>query len=105
MLLALPTAAHAHGIHPLWIAGALSPLAVLLLCAVLGWMQRSVRVGTMHALLIIVWVTLFWLASNYVTNDYLIWTPLALYLLHTVVIIVLVVWQAIARVRSAKRVA
>jgi hypothetical protein len=101
-LVLLSSAAHAHGIHPLWIAAALSPVAVLLLAAILGWLSRSVRLGAIHALLIVVWVVLFWLASFLVTNDYLIWTPLALYLIHTIIIIVLVVWHAIARIRSTR---
>jgi hypothetical protein len=105
LLFAVPTAAQAHGIHPLWIAAALSPLAVLLLTAILGWLSRSARLGATHALLIVVWVALFWLASNLVTNDYLIWTPLVLYLLHTIVIIVLVASHAITRTKSKGRAA
>jgi hypothetical protein len=103
VLLALPTAAQAHGIHPLWVAAAISPLAVLLLTAVLGWLSRSARLGATHAIVIVVWVALFWLASGFVTNDYLIWAPLALYLLHTIVIIALIVRHAIARTRSKGR--
>jgi len=105
VLFSVPTAAQAHGIHPLWIAAALSPLAVLLLTATLGWLSRSARVGATHALLIVIWVALFWLASSLVTNDYLIWAPLALYLLHTIIIILLVAWHAIARVRSKRHAA
>lgn len=103
VLFALPTTAQAHEIHPLWVAAAISPLAVLLLTAVLGWLSRSARLGATHAIIIVVWVALFWLASNLVTNDYLIWAPLALYLLHTIVIIALVVRHAIARTRSKGR--
>jgi hypothetical protein len=100
VLLVLTPTAHAHGIHPLWVAAALSPLAVLLLTLVLGWLARSVIIGVIHAVLVVVWVALFWLASNLVTNDYLIWAPLALYLLHTIVIIVLVGWYALGRARA-----
>ena len=42
----------------------------LLRAAILGWLSRSVRLGAVHALLIVVWVVLFWLASFLVTNDY-----------------------------------
>ncbi len=51
-LLALPFPAHAHAIHPLWVVGALSPLVVLLLTVLLGWLARLVlaalayRIGT-----------------------------------------------------------
>ena len=104
VLLVLPPAAHAHGIHPLWAVAALSPLAVLPLTALLGWLRRSVRVGLLHAGLIVVWVALFWLASSLVTNDYVIWAPLVLYVLHTIVIIALVGWHArqSRRLRSAQ---
>jgi len=43
---------------------------------------------------------LFWLASNFVTNDYLIWTPLAAYLMHSAIILVLLVWHAFKRAKS-----
>jgi hypothetical protein len=100
-LVALPTAAQAHGIHPVWIAAVLSPVAVMLLTVILGWLSRSVRLGAIHAMLIVLWVVLFWLASYLVTNDYLIWTPLALYLIHATIIILLVIWHAIARIGGA----
>lgn len=62
----------------------------------LGWLARSIRLGLVHAVLIITRVALFWLASNFVTNDYVIWAPLAVYLLHSAVIIALVIWYAVA---------
>ena len=51
-LLALSFPAHAQAIHPLWIVGALSPLAVLLLTVLLGWLARSLRLGLVHAVLV-----------------------------------------------------
>ena len=105
LLFAVPTAAQAQGIHPLWIVAALSPFVVLLLSAILGWLSRSARLGAIHALLIVFWVALFWLASSFVTNDYLIRTPLVLYLLHTIIIIVLVISHAITRNKSKGRAA
>lgn len=104
-LLALSFPAHAQAIHPLWIVGALSPLVVLLLTVLLGWLARSIRLGLVHAALIIAWGVLFWLASNLVTNDYLIWAPLAVYLLHSAVIIALVLWYAVTRRRPKGSVA
>lgn len=98
-LFVLPFSAHAHAFHPLWIVAALSPLVVLLLTAVLAWLARSVLVGVVHATLIIAWVALFWLASNYVTNDYVIWAPLAIYAVHSVIIVGLVLWCAFTRLR------
>jgi hypothetical protein len=105
VLILLAPTAQAHGIRPIWVVGALSPIAVLLLTVVLGWLTRSVRLGAIHAALVIVWVVLFWLASSFVTSDYLIWTPLALFVLHTVVIVVLILRHALARNRSNGRAA
>lgn len=98
-LLGLPAPVHAHGIHPIWVVGALSPLVVLLLAALLGWLVRRARTGVIHAGLIVLWVALFWLASSRVTNDYIIWAPLAAYLLHSAVIAVLVLWHGAGRIR------
>jgi type III secretory pathway component EscT len=105
VMLVLPSVAHAHEIHPLWVVAALSPLAVLPLTALLGWFRRSLRVALIHAGLIVVWVALFWLASNLVTHDYLIWAPLALYVLHAILLIALVGWHVFDRSRSKGRVA
>lgn len=93
----LPATAHAHGI-PVWMfVAALSPLLVLPLIAVLGWLSRSPRVGILHTLFLIGWVLVFWLASNHskatlfgVGTDYVIWASLVLYAVHTVFIVVLV---------------
>lgn len=99
-LLALPVPAHAQSIHPIWVVGALSPLVILMFAAFLGWLARSVRLGAIHAGLVILWAVCFWLASSFVTNDYIIWAPLAAYLLQAGVIVVSVLWYAIARMRS-----
>jgi hypothetical protein len=105
IVLGMPGPVYAHGIHPIWVVGALSPLAVLLLIAGIGWLARSLKLAAVHAALVTVWVALFWLASYFVTNDYLIWAPLAAYLIHSVVIIGLVPWYALKRARSRKGVA
>ena len=92
----LPTTAHAQYVPPWLIAGVLSPILVLLLCIVLGCITRSLRTAALHAGLVLVWVVLFSLASYFVENDYVIWTPLALYMLHAMLLLVLIV-VAIAR--------
>lgn len=99
----IPAAAQAHGI-PLWIAaGALSPILFLILAIILGWLVRSIKVGMLHAVLLVVWVSLFWAASLYVSNDYVIWTPLLVYLLHAALLILLVVVAAVKRFGSKTR--
>ncbi len=84
---------------PPWlIAAALSPILVLFLCIILGVLSRSLRVGAIHAGLVITWVILFSLASYFVENDYVIWTPLTLYLLHAALLLVLIVVEIAKKV-------
>lgn len=93
-----PATAHAQHV-PLWLfAAVLSPIAVLLLCVVLGAVTRSWRTGLRHAGLVVLWVTLFSLASYFVENDYVIWTPLALYVLHAALVGVLIAVAVVRRV-------
>lgn len=93
LLCLLPAVAHAQHI-PAWLAAAaVSPIAALLLVAVLAWLKRSWRVALTHALGLLIWVASFLLASAFVTNDLVIWTPLALYTLHCLLILGLLVRQ------------
>ena len=93
MLGAFPVAAQAQYIPTWLIAAALSPILVLLLCVVLGVLARSVRVGARHAAFVVTWVVLFSLASYFVENDYVIWTPLVLYVLHSVLLFALIIME------------
>lgn len=99
----LPDTANAQYVPTWMVAAVLSPILVLLLCAVLGWLERSLRTGMIHAGLVLLWVVLFWLASYYVQNDYVIWTPLALYVLHTLLLLVLIVVEATRRIAARTR--
>lgn len=82
------------------IAAVLSPILVLLLCVMLGIVARSLRVGAIHAGLVLLWVVLFYLASYFVENDYVIWTPLALYVLHSALLLVLLVVTIAKRIHA-----
>ncbi len=88
--LALPGVAYGQNIPPIIAALAISPLFALLLAVALGVISRSWLLGAVHAGLIAVWVLLFGIASYWVENDYVIWTPLALYGLHAVIMVVLI---------------
>jgi hypothetical protein len=111
LLLALlgfaPIPAYAHGV-PVWMfVAALSPLLVLMLIAVYGWLARTPRTAFVHALLQAIWVIWFWGASNSnevallgVSTDYIIWTAFALYVLHTILIVVLVFVHASRRLMT-----
>ena len=92
----LPATAHAQYVPPWLIAAVLSPIVVLALCFALGCITRSLRTGALHAGLVLIWMMLLTLASYFVENDYVIWTPLALYVLHAMLLLVLIV-VAIAR--------
>ena len=95
--LALPAVAQAQEIPPVLAALALSPILVFLLAIVLGIVTRSWKVGLGHAALIATWILLFGIASYWVENDYVIWTPLALYAMHAVILVVLVVKGVLRR--------
>ena len=89
--LILPGIAYAQNIPPVIAALALSPVVVLLLAVVLGVVSRSWRVGALHAGLVTLWIALLGIASYWVENDYVIWTPLAFYGIHAVTIVGLLV--------------
>lgn len=102
-LLLTPAVAHAQHI-PVWLAAAaLSPLLVLVLAIVLGFVARSWRVGAIHTALVAVWVLLFFIASRTVENDYIIWTPIILYVAHAVLILVQIVIGIAKRVGTDSR--
>lgn len=103
VLALLPFSARAQYIPPWLIVGALSPFLVILLCIILGWLNRSLRIGTVHAAIVLGWVVLFSLASYFVENDYVIWTPLLLYLLHSALLVVLIVVQVVNRIAGKGR--
>jgi len=95
--LALPGIAHAQQIHPIFAVMAVSPLLAILLAVVLGVLSRSWRIGAAHVGLIVVWVLLFAIASYWVENDYIIWTPLVLFGVHAVTLSILVAKAAVRR--------
>ena len=100
--------AHAHGV-PVWMfVATASPLLVLILILLYGWLARNWRAARVHAALIVVWVALFWLTSNHnevtllgVPTDYVIWAALFLYSAHALVLVGLVVVHLIRRWKAA----
>ena len=97
--LALPGTALAQNVSPIIAALALSPILVFLLAIVLGVVTRSWRVGARHFGLVCVWIVLFAIASYWVENDYVIWTPLMLYGIHAITMIFLIVKGVLQRAR------
>jgi MFS-type transporter involved in bile tolerance (Atg22 family) len=98
--LSLPGVAAAQNIPPVIAALALSPVLVLLLAVILGVVTRSWRVGIRHFGLVVVWILLFGVTSYWVENDYVIWTPLALYGIHAATMTFLIARGVLRRVRG-----
>ena len=97
--LTVPGTAQAQHIPPIIVALALSPVLVLMLAVVLGIVMRSWKAGLSHSGLIVVWIVLFGVAAYWVENDYVIWTPLLLYVVHAIILIVLIVKGVLLRRR------
>ena len=98
--LALPGIAYAQYIPPIIAALALSPLLVMLFAVVLGVVSRSWKIGAAHAGLVAVWIVLFGIAAYWVENDYVIWTPLVLYVGHAITMVILIVKGMLWRARA-----
>lgn len=96
----LPVNVHAQNIPVEIAAAAISPLLVIVLAFLLGWISGNMKAGAMHALFIVTWVILFSLASYFAENDYIIWTPLAIYIAHSLLIIVLYILHLLKRLKS-----
>jgi len=86
----LPEIAHAQQIPPAIAVLAISPILVLGLAIGLGVVTRSWIVGGLHAAIVLFWVTLFVIASYWVENDIVIWTPIGLLAIHAIVLVVLI---------------
>ena len=96
----VPGVACAQEIPPLIAWMALSPILVLLLAIVLGIVSRSWLVGAKHAGLVALWVALFAIASYWIENDYIIWTPLVVYGVHAMIMLVLVIRRVMWRTKG-----
>jgi len=86
----LPEIAHAQQIPPSIAVLALSPILVLALAIGLGVVTRSWMIGGLHAAIVSILVMLFAIASYWVENDIVIWTPIALLGIHAVILVVLI---------------
>ena len=81
LLLLVSTPALAQEIRLWMVAGVVSPLWALVLIGALALTAHKLSKAGWHALLLAVWIVTFLLASNFVTNDWVIWTPMHLYIL------------------------
>lgn len=99
-MLAVPGIAYAQNIPPIIAVLALSPILVFLFAVILGVVSRSWRVGAAHVGLVAVWLVLFGIAAYWVENDYVIWTPLLLYVAHAIIMLFLIVMRLLRRRRT-----
>lgn len=81
---------------------AVSPLLVIALALVLGWLTHSWRTALRHSGLVICWILLTGIFAYWVENDAIIWTPVGIYVVHSLLIIVLVIRELARRARGER---
>jgi hypothetical protein len=68
---------------PLWVVvGVVSPVLALTLVGVLAMIAPRKGKASLHLKLLALWIVTFLLASYFIENDWVIWTPMHLYILH-----------------------
>jgi len=88
---------------PLPIAiGFLSPLVAIVMAAILGVVARSWRAALINIGLICVWVLGYLAVIHTFTADWIIYTPIALYGIHCIVLSALLGWAIVRRLRGQR---
>jgi len=86
----------------LWmVAGVVSPLWALILVGALALAAPKLSKAGWHALLLAVWIVTFLLASNFVTNDWVIWTPMHLYILQLFLLPIILFRQLLRSIETS----
>ena len=87
---------------PLWlIAGVISPAWALVLIVALALCAPRLGKAGLHTLLLTVWIVTFLLASNFVTNDWIIWTPMHLYIVQLALLPILLFYEFLRRIEAS----
>jgi len=87
---------------PLWVVvGVVSPVLALTLVASLALISPGRGKAGLHLKLLVLWVVAFLLASFFIENDWVIWTPMHLYILHLSILPICVFHQVLGRVEMA----
>lgn len=87
---------------PLWlVVGVVSPIWALVLVAALALCAPRLGKAGLHTILLILWIVTFLLASNFVENDWVIWTPMHLYIVQLALLPVLVFRQLLRRIEPS----
>lgn len=85
----------------LWmVAGVVSPLWALVLVVALALCAPGLGKAGLHAKLLVVWIVAFLLASFFVENDWVIWTPMHLYILQLALLPILLFRQLLRRIET-----
>ena len=93
----VPATAQAQQISNTVALAALSPIVVVLLAGLVGWLEHELLRGLIDVGLVLLWVVAFAVLSSYVTIDWIIWTPVVLYALHAAWIVYRLIKALIAR--------
>jgi len=87
---------------PLWVvAGVVSPVWALVLVIALAMCAPRLGKAGLHSKLFALWIAAFLLASFFIENDWVIWTPMHLYILHLALLPILVFRQLLRRIETS----
>jgi hypothetical protein len=87
---------------PLWVvAGVLSPVLALVLVIALALSAPRLGKASLHIKLLVLWIVAFLLASFFIENDWVIWTPMHLYILHLALLPIFVFRQLLRRIETS----
>jgi hypothetical protein len=87
---------------PLWVvAGVLSPAWALVLVVALALSAPKLGKAGLHTKLLALWIVAFLLASFFIENDWVIWTPMHLYILHLALLPLFVFRQLLRRIETS----
>ncbi len=87
---------------PLWVvAGVVSPVWALVLVIALALCAPIRGKAGLHSALFALWIVAFLLASNFVENDWVIWTPMHLYIVQLALLPILLFHQLVRRVEAS----
>ena len=87
---------------PLWVfAGALSPVWALVLVIALALCAPRLGKAGLHSKLLALWIVAFLLACFFIENDWVIWTPMHLYILHLTLLPIFLFRQLARRIETS----
>jgi len=102
MLLVLVSPAALAQKVPLWVVvGVVSPVFALVLVGALALSAPRLGKAGLHVRLLVLWIVAFLLTSFFVENDWVIWTPMHLYILHLAVLPIFVFRQLLRRIETS----